>query len=217
MIKKYYKKILLLVISIFLLSFSFSNLKFKKANIFAKQNISNKILIYNTDPDEVYLDNKNIKDLSKKLTNLLKIKKLDSNLINVNSGIDISKKFENSRNSIEKIATLNKNLILLDIHSSSQDNYPVLNRRITIILAGNSPNFKSNKSFTNLLEKKLETSAINHNVNYDIKIVKNALGYFNQDLSNRAILIQIGTKFSSEKDRTDCIYALSDALKNYMN
>lgn len=215
MIKKSYKKILLVVISIFL--FSFGNLKFENTNIFAKQDTSNKILIYNTDPDEVYLDNKNIKDISKELTNLLINKKLESNFINVNSSIDKSKQFENSRASIEKIAIANKNLILLDIHNSSQENYPVLNRRITIILAGNSPNFKNNKNFTKLLENKLETSVKNYNVTYDIQIIKNALGSFNQDLTNRAILIQIGTKFSSEKDRNDCIRALSDALKNSMN
>ena len=212
--KKFYKKVLFLVIIICLLiPFSLS-LKFENATVFAKQGINNKVLIYNTHPDEVYLDNKNIKDISKELNKLLINKGIESNFLDISNSIDKSKQFENSRALIEKSAIDDKNLILLDIHYSTQENYPTSNRKITIVLAGNSPNLGNNKSFSELLGNRLGNPIKNYNVTYDIQIMKNALGYFNQDLSNRAILIEIGTKFSSEKDRNDCIKALSEALKN---
>ena len=46
------------------------------------------------------------------------------------------------------------------------------------------------------------------------KFYTNGISYFNQDLSNNSVLIEIGNNMSSDSDIEDCVNALVSALKN---
>jgi bla regulator protein BlaR1 len=102
--------------------------------------------------------------------------------------------------------------ILLDIHRSIGKSPYFDKKKISFILATDSPYYEENKKFVGILLESIRYSskAELEVLFYDGEI----LSYFNQDLSKNSLLIEVGSNISSDSDIEECINTLVSALKN---
>lgn len=178
----------------------------------------NKVLVYNSDPDETYSNNENIKEYTKKLNKILLTQGVNSNYLDNNKTINKTETFKYSSELIKENIKDYKNYILIDIHNNNSNvNNLKSNRSIKIMLAENAPNFENNKELSELLLRELTKISSNYKITCSIERIKSAEDYFNQELSNKSILVKLGSSYSTNNDIDNCNNALSTAIKNIVN
>lgn len=170
------------------------------------------IVIYNSHPDENYPSGKKVTDVGALLNNKLNEKGLISTFIKTTAPKEYLKSYDVTRKLITENVKEYNNTILLDISRNlfQNSNDKALTKNILIILAKSNPHYAENKKFANSLisefNKIKQPSSI-----YEYKT---GISYFNQDLSNRGIFIEIGNIQSSDTEINQAINSVATALQN---
>ena len=177
-------------------------------------NTSSNIVIYNSEPYEDYKNGKKVTDIGRLLNDKLKAKGMNSNFIynnspnkEIKSYADYSNTYDVSRNLIKQNVKNYNNKILLDICreiSSTPKN------NIEIALSTENPHYAENKKFANSLIKQFNKLKQNVSVCY-WGAPKN---FFNQDLSNKGIILTIGNVDSNNKKLNQLMDTTAKALQN---
>lgn len=172
---------------------------------------SSDIVIYNSHADEAYPSGMTVTDVAALINDKLLKNGLKSSVLKCTPSKEYAKSYESTRSLITNNVKNYSNTILLDIHRDVAETGKVQKRRISFVLCKNNPHYNSNKQFVDGLIKNINDS---NKVSWNTTPFSNALGYFNQDLSNKSVLIEIGNSLSSDKDIEDCINALVSTIKN---
>lgn len=174
--------------------------------------ISPSIVIYNSHANEEYQSHLKVTDVASLLKTKLIKKGLKSNFLMCTPPTKYIKSYDNTRNLIIKNIPNYSNTILLDIHRDIIKNSKSNTKKIILVLSRDNPHYKENKKFANLLLTEFKKST---KIKSDIlEFNSKSLSYFNQDLSNNAILIEIGNNMSNHSDIDECLNAIVSALKN---
>lgn len=176
--------------------------------------ISFNIVIYNSEPNETYQNGKNVKDIGILLNTKLKEKGINSNFIKnpspekqVNSYDDYVKTYDITRKLITQNVKDYNNTILLDV---CRDISPRAKNNIEIALSKTNPHYTENKKFADSLVEQF--NKLNQSVSmYYYDTYKT---YFNQDLSNRSIIIEIGNVKCSDSKLNQLVNLVTEALQN---
>ncbi|WP_234124968.1 M56 family metallopeptidase [Clostridium hydrogenum] len=171
---------------------------------------SSDIVIYDSHPDENYpaASGINVCQIGALINNKLVKEGLNSNFIKCTAPKEYSASFKNSRDIITKNVKNYNKTILLDIHRDT-DITNANSNTITFILTRKCPYYKENLKFVNKIIASIKHSS---QVKTRIFYYDYGIGYYNQDLSNKSVLIEIGTDHSTNKNIEDCIDALIPAL-----
>lgn len=175
---------------------------------------SSDIVIYNSHPGETYSSGKNVTDVGALINDELIKAGLNSSFIKVTAPKEYTKSYENTRNIITKNVKNYANTTLLDVSRDESNNTTSDTKKIKLILTQASPRYEENKKFANqLLEQLKKTSGVTS----EIVQFKTGTLYFNEDLSNNTVLIEIGNDKSSDSDIQESVGALTRSLKNIQN
>ncbi|MBK1812189.1 stage II sporulation protein P [Clostridium sp. YIM B02505] len=172
---------------------------------------SSEIVIYNSHPAEEYPSGIKVTDVSALINDKLIKKGLKSSVIQCTAPTEYEKSYQTTRNVITKTVKEYSNTILLDIHRDITDNTKADTKEIVFTLAKSNPHYEANKKFVDCLFKNIKNS---REVKSSMSIYNNQPSYFNQDLSNNSVLIEIGNNMSSDSDIEACVNALVSALKD---
>ncbi|MCY6372151.1 stage II sporulation protein P [Clostridium ganghwense] len=173
---------------------------------------SSDIVIYNSHAGENYPSGLKVTDVGVLINNKLVKEGLKSRFIKCNPPTEYAKAYKITHDLITKNVKNYSDTILLDIHRDTTENPKSDTKKIQLILAKGNPHYKENKKFADLLLAELRKST---EVKSDIfEFNGEVLSYFNQDLSNNSMLIEIGNDMSSDSDIEECINVLVSALKN---
>ncbi|MFL0195703.1 stage II sporulation protein P [Clostridium sp. WILCCON 0269] len=176
---------------------------------------SSDIVIYNSHPDETYLSGKNITDVGALINDELAKVGLNSSFIKVTAPKEYTKSYENTRNIITKNVKNYASTTLLDVSRDESNNATTDTKKIRLILTQASPRYEANKKFANqLLEQLKKANGVTAEI---IEFKTDTLSYFNEDLSNNTILIEIGNDKSSDSDIQQSVNVLAASLKNIQN
>ncbi|KHD37043.1 hypothetical protein NL50_06855 [Clostridium acetobutylicum] len=175
---------------------------------------SRKIVIYNSESGEDYPSGKNVTDVGKLLNKKLKKDGLNSTFIknpittkNVTTSYsDYLKTYDITRNLIKQNVKDYSKCILLDIY---REKGPSKND-VEISLVKNIPNYTKNNEFAKSLISQL--NKLNCKAGICHYTLSNA--NFNQDLSDRSIMLGIGNIKSSDRELNNLVNSVSTALKN---
>ncbi|MCR3758594.1 stage II sporulation protein P [Clostridium felsineum] len=172
------------------------------------------IVIYSSESGEDYPSGKRVTDIGKLLNIKLKKKGLKSTFINnpiitkkvMLSYSDYSKTYENTRNLIKQnIKNYNK-CILLDIYRDKG----VSKNNTEISLVTNTPNYTKNRKFAEALITQLDKLKRPTNIcPFVLDETK-----FNQDLSDKSMMLGIGNIKSSDSELNKLVDLISTAFKN---
>lgn len=172
---------------------------------------SSDIVVYNSHPDENYESASNVKvtDVGALINDKLVKNGLNSRFINCAPPKDYLKSYQISREVITKNVKNYRNTILLDVHRELGKK--IGSNTITFVLTKKCPYYEKNLKFVNSL-----VSYIKHSSNIKTAIYYYDYGvlYYNQDLSNKSVLVEIGNDWSNDKDIENCVDTLVAALKN---
>ncbi|WP_368491280.1 stage II sporulation protein P [Clostridium sp. BJN0013] len=128
---------------------------------------------------------------------------------------EYTRSYENTRNIITKNVKNYANTTLLDVSRDESNNTTSDTKKIKLILTQASPRYKENKKFANqLLEQLKKASGVTSEI---VQFKTGTLSYFNEDLSNNTVLIEIGNDKSSDSDIQESVGALARSLKNIQN
>lgn len=170
---------------------------------------SSDVVIYNSHPTEAYqlIPNVNICDIGALVNSRLVNEGVNSKFIKCMPPKDYFKSYDNSRELITKNVVNYSNTALFDIHRELGIDHNC--NTIYFVLAKKSPYYEKNSKLTNTL-----INYIKHSSKVETRIAYYAYGdhYFNQDLSDKSVLIEIGNEFSTDKNVEDCINALVSAI-----
>ncbi|NFO14214.1 peptidase M56 [Clostridium botulinum] len=171
---------------------------------------SSDIIIYNSHADEDYQSGINVTDIGALINDKLIKEGLSSNFIKCKAPKEYTESYKNSRDLIKADVKDYSSNILLDIHRDAVDSIKCDKKKITLVLAKNSPYYENNKVFAENLLKNIDSSN-----EIKIKIISYNRGKlcFNQDLSKNALLINLGNNMSSDSDIEKCVNVLVSALK----
>ncbi|MFD3157261.1 stage II sporulation protein P [Haloimpatiens sp. FM7330] len=195
-------------------SSNISNKTVEKASTDTKKStipFSSEIVVYNSHANEDYTSGMKVTNVGSIINDKLIKKGLKSNFIQCKPSKEYIKSYDSARNLITEKIENYSDKILLDVQRDTVENPKSSAKKIVIVLAKNNPHYKENKKFANLLIKELEKS---QQVKACIFEYKNVRSYFNQDLSNKSILIELGNNKSSDNDVEECVNALVSALEN---
>ena len=173
---------------------------------------SSDIVIYNSHPKENYPSGIKVTDVGAAIEAKLMEEGISSRFIKGNPPTEYEKSYETTRDLITKNVKDYSDTILLDIHRSIGKSPYFDKKKISFILATDSPYYEENKKFVGILLESIRYSskAELEVLFYDGEI----LSYFNQDLSKNSLLIEVGSNISSDSDIEECINTLVSALKN---
>ena len=149
-------------------------------------------LIYNAHTDEVYGDGKSISTASERLNTLLQEYNMTSEYLALEEPTAYNISFYDAGDTIQSKIADNSNVNLVDLHMAySLDE----NIDFNIVLAEESPNYKENLAFANLLIKEASKNNLNG------KLIKYEIGIncYNQQLGKRGLMLEIGDAKSSEE------------------
>lgn len=180
-------------------------------NINSTTPFSSDIVIYNSHPDENYKSASNIKvtDVAALINNKLVKNNLNSKFIKCPLPKDYCKSYENSRELITKNVKNYQNTVLLDLHRDSGNKANA--NTINFVLARKSPYYEKNLKFVNCISDYIKHSS---KVKTAIYYYNYGVLYYNQDLSNKSVLVEIGNDWSNDKDIEDCVNAFASALRS---
>ena len=173
--------------------------------------ITSDIVIYNSHADEDYPSGMKVTEVGALLNDKLIKEGFNSRFIKCDPPTEYSKSYETTRDLIIKNVKEYSNTILLDIHRDIATSTNSDMRKILFALTRNNPRYEANKKFVDSL---LETIKNSNQIKSDIFFYDNGISYFNQDLSNNSVLIDIGNSMSSDTDIEECVNELVSALKN---
>lgn len=174
-------------------------------------NVSPNIVIYNTHANEEYISGKKVTEVASLINDKLIKEGLNSSFIKCNPPEVYAKAYEVSRDVIMKNVENYSNTVLLDIHRDMTNNPKSDTKKILIELVEKNPHYEANKKFAENLLKEINKS---QEVKCEIVLYDKGISYYNQDLSNNAILIELGNNKSSDSDIEKCINSIVSALKN---
>jgi bla regulator protein BlaR1 len=169
------------------------------------------IVIYNSHPNETYSSGKKVTDVGALLNDKLVKEGFNSHFIKINQSTNYNKSFQIARTMITKNVELYSNTILIDIHCDSTLKSKSEGRKILFILTKENPRYEANKRFVDSLSGNFKKS---NDVKSDILLYQYGISFYNQDLSDKASLIEIGNTTSSDSDIETCLSELVSALKN---
>lgn len=172
---------------------------------------SSNIVVYNSHPDENYECASNVKvtDVGALINDKLIKNGLNSRFINCALPKDYLKSYQNSREVITRNVKNYRNTILLDVHRDSGKK--IGSNTIIFVLTRKSPYYEKNLKFVNSIADYIKHSS---NVKTSIYYYDYGILYYNQDLSNKSVLVEIGNDWSNDKDIENCVNAFVSALKN---
>ena len=168
------------------------------------------IVIYNSHPDEDYSSGMKITDVGALINDKLVKEGFNSRFIRIDQNTDYNKSYQISRNLIIKNVNSFSNTILLDIHRDITEKDKSDTRKILFILTEKNPRYESNKRFVDSLIGNIKNS---NGVETHIYTYQYGISFYNEDLSNKASVIEIGNNMSSDSDIEACINELVSALK----
>jgi bla regulator protein BlaR1 len=147
------------------------------------------IVIYNSHPNDVYPSGMKVTDVGALLNDKLIKVGFNSQFMKIDSNTDYNRSFQISRDLIIKNVKEYSNTILLDIHvdTTEKDKYDA--RKMMFILAKWSSNYESNKKYVDGLLENIKNS---NQVKTEIYLYKIGMSYYNQDLSNNSVLVELG-------------------------
>lgn len=173
--------------------------------------LSSDVVIYNSHAEEDYPSGIKVTDVGALINDKLIKEGMESKFIRCDPPTEYVKAYQTTRDLITKNVEGYSDAILLDIHRDITGNTKADTRKILFILAENNPHYEENKKFVYNLLNNIKKS---EKVKSDILLYKNGISYFNQDLSNNSVVINIGNDMSSDSDIEECINALVSALRN---
>lgn len=177
--------------------------------------IKTAIVIYNSHPDEAFSSGITVKDVGTLFSNKLIDQGNNTTFIKCNlSQEEYSKAYEKTRNQIIHQKSDYDKSILLDIHRDSNDN-PLAKEKtktINLILAKGNPHYEKNREFAAHIQREIMQSLTG--VKAEITTYKNGINYFNEDLSNKALVLEVGNERSSKEEIEQCINVFIKALNN---
>lgn len=173
---------------------------------------SSDIVVYNSHPDENYESASNVKvtDVGALINDKLVKNGLNSRFINCAPPKDYCKSYQNSREVIIKNVKNYQNTILLDVHRDLVVKIGSTNT-INFVLTRKSPYYEKNLKFVTSLVSYIKHSS---NLKTAIYYYDYGISYYNQDLSNKSVLVEIGNEYSNDKDIENCVDTFVSALKN---
>lgn len=171
---------------------------------------SSDIVVYNSHPDENYRSMSNVKvtDVGALINDKLVKNGLNSRFINCAPPKDYFKSYQNSREAITRNVKNYRNAVLLDVHRDSGNK--VGSNTITFVLTRKSPYYEKNLRFVNCIADYIKHSSKIKTIiyYYDYGVL-----YYNQDLSNKSVLVEIGNELSNDNDIENCVNTFVSALK----
>ncbi|MGL5380628.1 M56 family metallopeptidase [Clostridium sp.] len=183
------------------------NIKSRDSNLDKSRN---DIVIYSAHTEEYYSYGEDVENVGSILSAELNKKGLNSMFLKNNKSLESSynKSFERANELIiENIEGYNEK-ILLDIHRAAGDSN---NDGIAIILSENNPLYEENKVFADTLKKEIKDIGIKNVGIYTYP--KDMSKSFNQELSSKAIMIEIGSEASNKEQINTLIDGLASALE----
>lgn len=183
-------------------------------------------------PDDASTNNSNINVIAigRMLSEQLEKKGIgtvhDTTNMNValkSKGWGYNESYEYTRDSIQEVMTHNKSLkFLFDIHRDSQrKDITTINikgkpyARISFIIGKEHKNFEENLRFSKELNKKIEQSYPGLSRGVFIKRKSEGNGVYNQDLSNRSVLIEVGGVDNNMEELKTTVDAFAEIFSNY--
>lgn len=175
------------------------------------------IIVYNTHSNELYKNGISAMEVGKRLVKGLGNEGFKTSFIEVPVYTPRDTAYKVSKNIIEYNVKDYSKKILLDIHidyglfNVDQDipDSIKMQEGMKIVLGKTSPNYKENNKFAELLLKELKAS---NTVDTPTSIIARE-GKYNQDLSAKALLINLGTSNATEEDIEIYLNSLTKALK----
>lgn len=174
------------------------------------QPFSSDIVIYNSHSDELYPSGLCVADVASKINDILVSDGLNSKFIK-NVDIDYTNAYKKTRDIITSKVKNYNNTVLLDIHRDTSGDVQRDTKTILFVLAQSNPHYDANKKFADQLKQEIQKFS---DVKVNCFMYKSGVKYFNQDLSNKSLLIEVGNNKSSDEDVKECINALTTAIKN---
>ncbi len=168
---------------------------------------SKRIIIYNTHPFEKLESGWDIAEYSKTLADKLNDLGVLSIFLN-NGNMLIKDSYLKSRNLVEENMADYSGNIILDIHAIEDFHIP--NKEISIWIGKGNLNFEKNREFADGLVAQINDIE----PELSCEIIMHDEYVWNQDLSDKAIMIIIGDKSSTEERANQIIDVLSVALEN---
>jgi len=169
------------------------------------------IVVYNSHPDETYSSGMKVTDVGATISNKLVKEGFNSHFVKVDPLKDYTKSYQITRDIITKNVNNYSNTILLDIHRDSLAVKSKSNtKRIGFDVTQKNPRYESNKRFVDSLIGNIKNS---NGVESEIYFYQYGISFYNEDLSNKASVIEIGNKLSSDSDIETCVNELVLALK----
>lgn len=171
---------------------------------------SSDIVIYNSHPSELYSSGITITEVGAKINENIVKDGLKSHFIK-NASLNYVGSYNRSREIITSKVKNYSNTVLLDIHRYTSGSVQSDTKMIKLVLAHANPHYDANKKFADQLYQEIKKC---NNIKADLIINNQDNVTYNQDLSNKSVLIEVGNDKSSDIDISDCINAITTAIKN---
>lgn len=171
------------------------------------------VIIYNSHADEAYSSGMKVTDVGEKIKNKLNDKSINSRFIKNSTIVEYVKSYEASRSLIKNEVKDYDKSVLLDIHRGVSSEAKKSTKYIDIVIVKSNPLYEENKKFIDSLINELNKK---NAVEVNLVTYNKGIGYFNQDLSNKAAMIEIGNEKSTNSEIQECIDALVLALGNIL-
>ena len=168
------------------------------------------VVIYNSHSSEDYLCGTKITEVGALINAKLMKEGLNSSFIKCTPVEDV-KAYQSTRKLITQNVKAYANTILLDIHRDVTTVANSNTKQIIFTLAKKNPHYEENIKFVNKLLENVEKE---NGIKAKIFYYNTGVDYFNQDLSNNSVLIEIGNNMSSNSDIEACTSALASDIKN---
>jgi bla regulator protein blaR1 len=163
------------------------------------------VIVYNSHPQEKYKYGDTVIDISKSLIEKLNNKRVKCEFLE-NTNTDYKEAYSYARKLVINSVPDYKTKILLDIHRMS--NMDKLYNDITITIGKGNTNYQKNKEFaTKLLQ---EINSVDKGISTEIIELEYK---YNQDLSDKAVILEIGNESKAKEMVNNCLNALTLALK----
>ncbi|MGM8214168.1 stage II sporulation protein P [Bacillaceae bacterium W0354] len=140
-----------------------------------------------------------------------------------NEGVEYYHSYNLSRSVVEKVMANNSQIkYLIDIHRDSQPRSVTTTKlkgesvaKLMFVLGGDHENYKKNLQFANELHQLLEENYPGVSRGVEVKSGKNTNGIFNQDLSDRSIVVEVGGVDNNYEELYKAIEILADVFSTY--
>lgn len=189
-----------------------SDFKVQKTLALNSDSVPSKVIIYNPHPYEKYTNNyETVDDISKKLADKLTAYNLSCEVIE-NQNLKREDAYTSIKEFIKKDVLNYSEKVIIDIHRDGVTENEVVNNGIAIIIAKGNNNYKLNEKFAKQLKENIEK--LDKSVTTTIHLID--ISSYNQELSSRAIRVQMGKLDTSSEILERDIEALTHALANLL-